>query len=297
MTRVAGEPTQLRIGELARRVGVSAEVLRSWQQRYGVLRPSRSDSGYRLYGRDDQRRALRMKELIDAGHAAAEAAAAVAEPALDAGPVPPWTGGRLSEARGSLRDALLALDATAAHASLDHLIDAHTIDVLLRDVVLPVLQELGEGWQYGRVSIAQEHFGSELLAGRLRSLGRSWDDGLGPRVLLACPGGERHDLGLLCCALALHQRGWRITYLGADTPLHACEETVDRIDPELVVLSAVATAPLHRIADELPRLSRRTTLALGGAGAQASTAERAGAQLLREDPVSAARVLTAARAG
>jgi DNA-binding transcriptional MerR regulator len=217
MTRVAGEPTPLRIGELARRVGVSAEVLRSWQQRYGVLRPSRSDSGYRLYGRDDQRRALRMKELIDAGHAAAEAAAAVAEPALDAGPVPPWTGGRLSEARGSLRDALLALDATAAHASLDHLIDAHTIDVLLRDVVLPVLQELGEGWQYGRVSIAQEHFGSELLAGRLRSLGRSWDDGLGPRVLLACPGGERHDLGLLCCALALHQRGWRITYLGADT--------------------------------------------------------------------------------
>ena len=63
------------------------------------------------------------------------------------------------------------------------------------------------------LSVAQEHFATELVTGRLRGLAREWDEGLGPRAVLACPSrsGERHDIGLLCCGLALHRRGWRVT--------------------------------------------------------------------------------------
>src|SRR3954453_2227258 len=264
MTSMPPDGPTVRIGELSRRIGVSAELLRAWQQRYGVLEPQRSPGGYRLYGPGDERRARRMKQLIDEGHAPAEAARAIAGGGLDAGPVPPWTGGRLSEARAALREALLSFDAALAHERLDRLLDAHTVDVLLRDVVLPVLHDIGHGWERAEVSIAQEHFSAELLAGRLRSLGRRWDEGLGPRALLACPSGERHDLGLLCCALSLHQRGWRVTYLGADTPAHALEETVQRTRPQVTVLSAVMGQPLHNIADALASLGRRTTIAIGG---------------------------------
>ena len=290
------EPS-VRIGELSRRIGVSADVLRAWEQRYGALRPARAPNGYRLYTRDDERRARRMKELIAAGHSASEAAKSVTSGQLDPTPVPPAPSGGLPEARVRLLRALLDMDATRAHGRLDQVMETHTVDVLLRDVVLPVLHQLGDGWASGRVSVAQEHFASELLGGRLRSLGRGWDEGLGPRVLLACPSGERHDLGLLCCALALGRRGWRVVYLGADTPTSALEDAIVRVQPDLTVLSSVTPGPLAAVADALGRLSARSAIALGGAGASPSTALRSGAQLLREDPVTAARELTTMQAG
>ena len=85
----------------------------------------------------------------------------------------------------------------------DRLLATRSLDGALRDVVLPALHEIGERWARGEISVAQEHYATELLAGRLRGLAREWDDGLGPRAVLACPSGERHDIGLLCCGLAL----------------------------------------------------------------------------------------------
>ena len=252
---IVADRISVRIGELSRRVGVSVEALRAWERRYGVLRPSRSPSGYRLYGRDDQRRAARMKELIDRGHAAAEAAEALSRRELDMTPVAPV--GRLAESREELLAALLDFDAELAHERLDALLGSHMADVVLRDIVIPVLHEIGKGWQRASVSVAQEHFASELIAGRLRGLGRGWDAGLGPRAVLACPGGERHDLGLLCCAIALGRRGWRRRRSwGRITPARALAETVDRLRPGLVVLSAVRPEPLVEIADQLGRARR-----------------------------------------
>jgi DNA-binding transcriptional MerR regulator len=283
----------VRIGELSRRVGVSPEVLRSWEQRYGLLHPARTSGGYRLYGREDEARARRMKDLIASGHAPAEAASAIAAPA----PEPPLAEAQpyvLATLRAGLQDALLRMDAAGSHERIDRLIAAHTLDSVLEAVVLPLLREIGDRWATAEVSVAQEHFASELLAGRLRGLGRGWDDGLGPRAVLACPGGERHDLGLLCFGLTLHQRGWRVTYLGADTPVHGLTEVAARVEADLVVLSAVATDPLHRAEEEIAALAIRVEVALGGAGAHPRIAQRTGARLLAEHPVAAARELSAA---
>ena len=90
---------------------------------------------------------------------------------------------------------------------------------MLSEVILPFLHRLGVRWAAGRTSVAQEHFASNVIAGRLRSLARGWGQGVGPRAILACPPGELHDLGLLCFGLVLREHGWRITYLGADTPI------------------------------------------------------------------------------
>ncbi|MGC1802162.1 MAG: MerR family transcriptional regulator, partial [Solirubrobacterales bacterium] len=67
-------PARLRIGELSRRTGVRTDTLRAWERRYGLLRPERSDGGFRLYGPEDEQRVIRMKTLIDSGVSAAEAA-------------------------------------------------------------------------------------------------------------------------------------------------------------------------------------------------------------------------------
>ena len=64
----------LRIGELARRVGVSTELLRAWERRYGLLEPARSDGGYRLYSDSDVARVEAMQAQLAEGLSAAEAA-------------------------------------------------------------------------------------------------------------------------------------------------------------------------------------------------------------------------------
>jgi MerR family transcriptional regulator, light-induced transcriptional regulator len=279
-------PLGVRIGELSRRVGVAPETLRAWERRYGVLQPGRTDAGYRVYGRDDEVRARRMRELIDAGWAAAEAAHAVTESAAPPALQP------AREAADELLRALMGYNSTEAHAALDRVFASRSLDAALRDVVLPVLHEVGERWACSEITVAQEHYASELVTGRLRSLAREWDDGVGPRAVLACPSGERHDIGLLCCGLALHRRGWRVTYLGPDTPSAALASTVATISPALVVMGVLQSGPLHAAAPELAELADQVAVAVGGAGATPGLAAAARARLLDTDPVTAARDLS-----
>ena len=288
---MSGTPLGVRIGELSRRVGVAPETLRAWEQRYGVLRPARTPAGYRVYDRDDQQRAERMRELIDSGWAASEAAQAAQDVAPKSAAEPgPAVDGVADELLGTL----LAFDTTAGQQVFDRLLGGRSLDTALREVVLPVLREVGERWARGEITVAQEHFATELITGRLRGLAREWDRGLGPRAVLACASGERHDVGLLCCGLALDRRGWRVTYLGPDTPTEALESAVVALDPSLVVIGAVQPGPLRAAAAALAGLADRVTVAVGGAGANAELAAAAGATLLAGDPVEAAGALTEA---
>src|SRR5947209_11962812 len=74
MSAHGADPGPVRIGELSRRVGVTPEVLRAWERRYGILSPGDTDGGFRLYGEDDERRVRRMLQHLEQGLSAAEAA-------------------------------------------------------------------------------------------------------------------------------------------------------------------------------------------------------------------------------
>ena len=266
----------LRIGELARRTGVSPELLRAWERRYGLLRPERSSGGYRLYSTEDERRVGTMTGALGRGISAAEAAKLALADAVDL------------PSAGTLVEALVAFDDVGAHAALDRLLSSLTLESVLRDSVLPALRDLGERWERGEITIGQEHFASNLLRGRMLGLARGWDRGSGPRALLACPAGEQHDLCLIMFGLALREHGWRITYLGADTPLATIDETATTLRPDLVVVAAVDSAHLSGQADALHSLTTRFRLALAGAGASETLVAEIGAIHLDEDPIEAA---------
>ena len=278
----------LRIGELARRTGTSPELLRAWERRYGLLRPSRSAGGFRLYSDDDKARILRTKQLIASGLSASEAArqAATAETVTEgATPV-------LEGLADELRDALDRFDEDGANRALDRLIAAVSVETLMREVLLPYLRILGDRWARGDVSVAQEHFASALLRGRLLGLARGWGSGSGPTLVLACPPGEQHDLGLIMFGIAASRRGRRITYLGQDTPLSTIEATIDAVGPELVVFAVAESTSLGQHARAIRALAKRVPVAVGGAGITKDEARRLGARLLEGDPVEAAGALT-----
>jgi DNA-binding transcriptional MerR regulator len=295
------EPGYLRIGELARRTGISPELLRAWERRYGLLRPARSQGGYRLYSAADEARIRRMQDYLARGVAAAEAArlAVDAEAAEEdtriprpAVPAPPTTTAAspppLQAAAGELAEALDRFQEEQAHVVLDRLLAAYRIETILRDLLIPYLRDLGERWERGEVSVAQEHFAANLLRGRLLGLARGWGQGQGPAAVLACLPGEQHDLGLLSFGITLQRRGWRIIYLGPDTPIATIQQAIGRIAPDLVVLTGTVPEPFVAYADAIADLARQTTVALGGAGATAELAARTGARLLDSDPVTAA---------
>ncbi|MDQ3889004.1 MAG: cobalamin B12-binding domain-containing protein [Actinomycetota bacterium] len=256
------EPGLLRIGELSRRSGVSPELLRAWERRYGLLQPIRSGGGLRLYDAGDLERVRAMQRHLATGLAAAEAAALATRGAEASHP--PY---EREAARAELAAALAAFDEARAQDVLDALVAAATLDSVLSDVVVPFLHDLGHRWERGEASVAQEHFASGVLRARLLALARGWDRGLGPRVLLACTPGEQHDLGLIAFGLALRARGFRILYLGADTPVEDMARAAPGAEPELVVVSAVNGDRFRAVATELEELARARRVYVGGAGA------------------------------
>jgi DNA-binding transcriptional MerR regulator/methylmalonyl-CoA mutase cobalamin-binding subunit len=281
------DPGLLRIGELSRRSGVSPELLRAWERRYRLLHPTRSQGGLRLYSLEDLERVRLMQHHLARGLAAAEAAALATEQQLAVS----VTETQLAGAKDELADALAAFDEPYAHAILDSLLATATIDTVLTTVVVPYLHELGEQWARGDASVAQEHFASAVIRGRLLGLARGWGRGLGPRIVLACAPGEQHDLGLIAFGLALRARGWRIVYLGADTPLTSVADAAHASDAVFAVVSAVTPEPFREHRDELRKLARRQRLCLGGVGATEAEQDL-GAEILTGDPVEEAEHVT-----
>jgi methanogenic corrinoid protein MtbC1 len=194
----------------------------------------------------------------------------------------------LADRAGALALALDELDEPAAQAVFDRLLSDFTVETVLRDVVMPYLQELGERWERGSVTVAQEHFASNLLRGRLASLARGWGHGHGPRAVLACPPGERHDLALLVFGIALNRNGWRVGYLGADTPLEELINTAVDTAADLVVLAAATPERFAGLTEDLTRLASVVPLAVAGAGAAQRMALPVGTRVLTADPVTEA---------
>jgi methanogenic corrinoid protein MtbC1 len=192
-----------------------------------------------------------------------------------------------------LRAALDRLDEPAAQAAVDRLLATFTLQTVLRDVVLPYLHELGERWEQGEASVAQEHFASNLLRGRLLGLARGWGQGAGPAAVLACAPGELHDLPLIIFGLVLAARGWQIIYLGPDTPIATIQDALADEEPRLVVIAAMTKQRLRASRQQLTELAQRVPLAIAGAGATDALAHATGSVLLDADPVTAAERVAA----
>ena len=286
---MSGGPAQRwRIGVLATRVGVSETLLRAWEVRYGLLSPQRTQAGYRLYGPEDERRAIAMQRARERGVPAGQAAAEILanERTWAEGQEEPVEGTASSSgsldvvgALSELEAAMLAYDVGAMHEVLDRLLRTVSVESAIRDVLLPFMAHVGQGWEAGDFDVADEHFASDLVRGRLAALAVAPGTRTGPTVLLACPPEESHDIAL------------KARFLGPNSPLASIRAAVDVIAPDVVVLAGAAPQVFALDDTELAvvrRLAQECALGLAGAGASAELAEAWGALHLAGDPVTAA---------
>jgi MerR family transcriptional regulator, light-induced transcriptional regulator len=285
MKPMAAQEGLLRIGELSRRTGVKPDLLRAWERRYGLLEPQRTSGGFRLYPEAAVARVEAMRshlaEGLSAAQAARMAAAAPAEPAMAS----------IASLLEELRSALDGFDEPRAQSVLDRMLASFTLETVLSDAVIAYLHELGERWERGEASVAQEHFASSVIRGRLLGLARGWGAGSGPLALLACPPGEEHDLGLLTLGVVLHARGWRVAYLGPDTPMETLAQAAKNMRADWVVLAALSAKRFRAVENEIADLSGEHRVALAGSGASADLAQKSGALFLPGGPVDEAKRL------
>jgi len=284
-----------RIGELSRRTGVSIDVIRAWERRYGLLSPTRSESNFRMYSQDDVARLRLMQHFMKQQIAPSRAAQLVGE--AQTAPMQENPGipqADIRQALTVLRDSLERFDEAPAERLLRRLVGVFSPGVVFRDVVLPYLCEVGMRWECGETSVAQEHFASEYLEYWMRAHGRRPDRANSPRAVLACLPNEHHSLGLVAFGVVLSDMGWNITFLGRDMPVASVRSAADAVDADAIVLAAVLPEPLADAERSLNAIMQTHCVVVGGPATGTGAAALPQPRILRSDVVTAARALTLA---
>jgi MerR family transcriptional regulator, light-induced transcriptional regulator len=216
------EAPKYKIGAVTRLTGLSADVVRVWERRYGAIRPLRSQGGSRLYSDADISRLRQLRQAIEKGHSIgqvanlpeAELEQLVGESRQRADAVDPYT-----SVRDRFLEAITRMDVVSADAELSRAATLFPARLLVKNIIAPILVEIGERWSHKELGVAHEHVASNLVRGLLSSLMRLYPPNEhAESIVFVTPSGERHEFGLLLAALVAATRGWRVIYLGADLP-------------------------------------------------------------------------------
>jgi DNA-binding transcriptional MerR regulator/methylmalonyl-CoA mutase cobalamin-binding subunit len=254
--------------------GVPRNTLVAWERRYGVPEPERLANGYRLYSEGDVETLMRLRDALARGLSISEAI----EMVRSGQPTPkPSTqeamndGSAYGVVRDDLAEALLAFDRPRAERVIERILNVPYL-AAIEEVYFPLLRKVGDLWQTGEATVAQEHFATAFARDQLVSmLLRAGTRGaVGPRVVCATFPGEQHELGLLALAVHLSLRGCRVTYLGADVPTRDLCRLLSQTPHDCVCVSIIrATAPAlvseyaRAIAEAAQPAAR---IVIGGAG-------------------------------
>ncbi len=268
------------ISQAAARSGVAVALLRAWERRYGVVSPSRTQSGYRLYDDASIARLRAMRVLVDSGWAASQAAEAVIAGTVE---VPGEQPVRALEG-ASVDDALVraasTYDTVGIESAIDGILAQGSFEAVVDDHLLPAVAALGTAWADGVIDVAAEHLASAAVQRRLAALfdlaGRP---GSGRPVVVGLPPGSRHEIGTLAFAVALRRRGVEVLYLGPDTPVASWIHVVGKSRAKAAVIGVPQVSDAGaaiEVASALRVVGTRPIVAIGGPGSDAAAAASAG---------------------
>ncbi len=289
------------------RTGLGVPLIRAWERRYGVISPTRTPGGYRLYDDDAIKTLLAMRGLLDRGWTASEAARAIGagEVAVDdvaidppPGPGPTVSAATAHRARVIERFVAAAESTSSAEteAAIDEILASGSFEAVVDDLLLPAAAAIGESWAAGRMSVAAEHAASAAIARRLAAAFQAAAVASRTSVLVGLPPGSRHELGALAFAVALRRRGIGVMYLGSDVPVDAWVDIAHRTKARAAVIGVVTAAdraPAAAVVDAL-RAGSVGIVAVGGAAATGQPGDSNGVVVLPSRVVDASEVIARA---
>lgn len=231
---------------VAQETGVPADTFRAWERRYGVPRPQRTEGGHRLYSerdiaiirwlRDRTAEGLTISQAIALMTSGTETNLSWLNTAVD---TEPHTWERFNS---RLVAALTDFDAVRAEQILGEAFALYPLDDVFLKLIQPTMVEIGEQWHEGKISVTAEHFATQFVRRKLASLFNTYNvkDGRG-MILIGCAPTEQHDLGALLLSVFLVRHGWQVIYLGPEVPLSDLIDAIQRLQPDMVCMSAATT--------------------------------------------------------
>ena len=280
---------------VAKRTGLTPDLLRAWERRYGAVRPTRTPGGQRHYTDADVER-LRLlahataggrqigqvAQLSDAELRALVEADAKADGREDSGdPEGPTISAFLTDALAAVEQ----FDATTLERVLRTATLRLSADQVLDRVFGPLLLTIGTRWHAGQLAPANEHLATTTIRRVLTWMTESPPVGAdAPVIVVGTPASQMHDVGAMLAATAASGQGWRVLYLGANLPAAELARAARVADAAVVALSIVHPIDDRQLPDELRALRvglpRSTKLIIGGSGmpAYASVIDEVGAR-------------------
>lgn len=248
---------------VARRTGLTQDAIRVWERRHGAVSPVRTATNRRLYTEAEIDRLILLRKAVLGGRPIRDVArledevlarlVADDEAAADRAPRPPRIvslGGApppLERVRRSA-EALDRMDVGALRLEIQRAALDLAVPDFLEAVLVPFLRHVGDGWESGRLSIAQEHLASAVVRATLHALLEAHERPLASTVLvLATPPGQRHELGALAVAVIAALEGCKVHFLGADVPPEEIARAVREAAARAVGLSLLPPAPVAAV--------------------------------------------------
>jgi len=283
------EPRQAEfpIRTVAAVTGVNAVTLRAWERRYGLFKPLRTPKGHRLYSQADIELINRVVRLLDRGVSISQVSshlqARAVKPDEDQHDRGPW---QAYQTRAI--DAIVCFDEDKLDILYSEALALYPVDVVTDRLLLPVLVSLGTRWEEAEGSIAEEHFFSTFMRNKLGArFHHRYKPADGSKLLICCMPGEHHEIGAMLFALAAHDHGYRVVYLGPDMPLAELGLTAKRAGCNAIVISGSVNPEHETLQAEIQHLVSTATcpVFVGGQTSvhQHDAIEHAGANPLGTD--------------
>ena len=265
------------IAAVERDTGLSKDVLRMWERRYGFPAPGRDSNGERNYPADQVERLRLIKRLMDAGHRPGKLIATPNDELAALTPRRPATRAPGAEEAAPDLDQLLTLikqhDAPGYRHAMQQRLARQGMQRFVQDTVAPLTYRVGEAWEDGSFEVFEEHLFTELTKRLLRQAIAGLPGGSGrPRILLTSVPEEQHALGLLMAETLFTLEGAECIPLGTQMPLLEIARAASAQRADIVALSFSAAFPHRQISGLLQQLRMvlpaEMVLWAGGGGIQ-----------------------------
>lgn len=247
----------LNIGRVAEITGILPVTLRAWERRYGLPKPRRTASGHRLYSTDEVTLVQRVSALIANGASVSRAMAKIQQDGQLCTQPDNVIPNRWDKFRIHFIEGINHFDTSMIEAIYSEALSLFPIDLVIDEIMLPVLYQLGEEWTLREDGIAREHFFSAFLRNKIGTrFSHEINRTHGPSLILACLPGESHEMGLMLFGLTASARNHRILYFGADLPLNQLMPVARQVRPAALVLSGTSAELNTDLAQGLRQLAQ-----------------------------------------
>ncbi len=271
-----------RIHRVSKLTGLTKDVIRVWERRYGILQPERGENRYRLYTDEDVALLRYLKSEMDKGASIGDLAALGREALIERIHALPLTETVPLPSFESLIEELIGtldpLDAVSFERRFNGAVAVIPFEEALYRILIPLQVRVGQLWHDEKIDISVEHYVTKQVQQKIfTAMNQFRVNEAGEKIIVACGPEEEHEIGAQISAYLCRLHGHRVHYLGANVPVDALVSLCKELKPALTLIS-MTVVPSKEILEQIIETYSDQILPLcpiwvGGQGAEAVKAE------------------------